>query len=87
MVFFTPRKISWKFHVDILIRSVSRRGVLGGHWGFPTKDIEDMVVPDVILLIKQKTEINIEQRDYQNKTYESSIQYDDMLVKIPYDMI
>ena len=46
-----------------------------------------MVIPDVILLIKQKTEINIEQRDYQNKTYKSSIQYDYMLVKIPYDMI
>ena len=29
----TPRKISWKFCVDIFIRSVSRRGVLhGGTW-------------------------------------------------------
>ena len=26
----------------------SRRGVLGGHWGFLTGDMEDRVIPDVM---------------------------------------
>ena len=26
----------------------SRRGVLGGHWGFLTRDMEDRVIPDVM---------------------------------------
>ena len=99
--FFTPRKIPWKFHVDISIISVSRRrstwrtlrvpdqrhgglghswhhecfflplgrypenfvlisqlevcqigasrrGLLGGHWGFLTGDLDDMVIPDIM---------------------------------------
>ena len=29
-------------------RGGSRRGVLGGHWGFLTKDMEDRVIPDVM---------------------------------------
>ena len=27
----------------------SRRGVLGGHWEFLTRDMDDKVIPDVIL--------------------------------------
>ena len=49
----TPRKIPWKFRVDIFIISVSRRGgsfmgVLVGHWGFLTGYLEDMVILDVM---------------------------------------
>ena len=29
-------------------RGGSRRGVLGGHWGFLTRDMEDRVIPDVM---------------------------------------
>ena len=36
-VFFTPRKIPGKFHVDISIRSVSRRG---GQEGGYLEDVE-----------------------------------------------
>ena len=46
--FFTPRKIPWKFCVDISIRSVSRRGVLGGSWGALIRDMEDRVILDVM---------------------------------------
>ena len=51
--FFNLRKIPWKFRVDIFIRSVSgmegsRRGVLGGHWGFLIGDLEDWVIFDVM---------------------------------------
>ena len=50
---YTPRKNSWKFHVSIFIRSVSRREassmvVLGGHCGFLSKDMEDRGFPDII---------------------------------------
>ena len=41
-----PRKIPWKFCVDMSIGSVSGRGVLGRRWGFLTRDMEDVVVPD-----------------------------------------
>ena len=49
----TPKKIPWKFRVNIFIRSVSRMGgsfmgVLGGHWGFLTGDVDDRVVHDVM---------------------------------------
>ena len=47
MILFAPRKIPWKFCVDIYIRSVSRMGVLGGRWGFLTGDLEDRVIFDV----------------------------------------
>ena len=52
-VFFTTRKIPLQFRVDILIgsvsgRGVSRRGVLGGRWGFLTGDMENRVIPDVM---------------------------------------
>ena len=29
-------------------RGRSRRGVLGGHWGFLTRDMEDRVIPDIM---------------------------------------
>ena len=29
-------------------RGGSRRGVLGGRWGFLTGDIEDLVIPDIM---------------------------------------
>ena len=113
--FFTLRKIPWKFHVDIFIRSVSRmggpswgylediegswtetwrtwsslmswmilfypqedtlkvscwylywkcvknggsrRGVLGGCWGFLTRDLEDRVILDLMYLVDPKDHI------------------------------
>ena len=53
MIFFTLRKIPWTFRVDIRIGSVSgrggsRRGVLGGHWGFLNRPMEDIVIPDAM---------------------------------------
>ena len=60
--YFTPRKISWKFPVDIIIWSMSRMGsqeggVLGGRWGFLTGDMEEMVILDFmddLILPKEK---------------------------------
>ena len=42
----TLRKEPWKFRVDIFIRSVSRIGVLGGRWGFLTRDSVERVIFD-----------------------------------------
>ena len=46
--FFTPRKIAWKFRVDISIGSVSGRGYLEDFGVFLTGDMGDMVVPDIM---------------------------------------
>ena len=43
-----PRKILCKFDVDIFIKIVSRRGVLGGHLRFLIRDLEDRVILDVM---------------------------------------
>ena len=53
MVFFYPKedtlKIScWYLNQKCVRKGGSRRGVLGGRWGFLTGDMEDMVIPDVI---------------------------------------
>ena len=45
---FTLRTIPWKFLTDISIGSVSRRGLLGGYWGFMTCKMDDGVIPDVM---------------------------------------
>ena len=42
--YLTLRKIPWKCCVYIFIRSVSRMELLGGLWGFLTKDSEDRVI-------------------------------------------
>ena len=57
-----PRKIPWKFCVDIFIRSMSgrggsRTGVLGGPWGFLSRDLDDRVilgVMDDLVLTKRR---------------------------------
>ena len=51
--FFTPKKIAWKFRVDICIGSVSGRGGQeGGTWrtfgGFLTEDFKDGVILEVM---------------------------------------
>ena len=45
---FNPWKITWKFCVDISIRSVPGRGILGGHLGFLTRDMDERVIPDAM---------------------------------------
>ena len=53
MMFFYPKEDTLKSRVDIFIGSVSgrggsRRGVLGGHWGFLPGDLEDRVILDTM---------------------------------------
>ena len=47
--------VPWTFHVDILIKRVWGRGVkkevLAGPWGFLTGDMEDRVIPDIMIVV------------------------------------
>ena len=53
MMFFYPKegtlKIScWYLNGKCVRKGGSRRGVLGGRWGFLTGDMDDRVIPDVM---------------------------------------
>ena len=48
MIFFYIRKLSWKFCVNKLLRSVSGRVVLGWCREFLTGDMKDRVIPDIM---------------------------------------
>ena len=53
IMFFYPKedtlKIScWYLNWKCVRKGGSRRGVLGGRWGFLTGDLEEMVIPDIM---------------------------------------
>ena len=53
IMFFYPKKDTlkiscWYLNWKCVRKGGSRMGVLGGHWGFLTGEMEDRVIPDVI---------------------------------------
>ena len=45
---YTLKILCWYLNWKCVRKGVSRSGVLGGHWGFLTGDIDDRVIPDVM---------------------------------------